>query len=76
MAAGRNLASNNSDRVPGAAAGHEGRHSRFMLGDEPDSSSFGDMMEERVTLLLQEYQEVNAHLRANTNQFVNLFSFS
>lgn len=26
-------------------------------------------------MLLQEYQEVNAHLRANTNQFVNWFSF-
>ena len=24
---------------------------------------------------LQEYQEVNAHLRANTSQFVNWFSF-
>ena len=33
-------------------------------------------MEERAALLLQEYQEVNAHLRANTNQFVNWFSFS
>jgi len=32
-------------------------------------------MEERTALLLQEYQEVNAHLRANTNQFVNWFSF-
>src|SRR3954451_19676766 len=32
-------------------------------------------MEERAALLLQEYQEVNAHLRANTNQFVNWFSF-
>jgi len=32
-------------------------------------------MEDRTALLLQEYQEVNAHLRANTNQFVNWFSF-
>jgi hypothetical protein len=32
-------------------------------------------MEQRAALLLQEYQEVNAHLRANTNQFVNWFSF-
>src|SRR5690349_10598144 len=32
-------------------------------------------MVERAALLLQEYQEVNAHLRANTNQFVNWFSF-
>jgi hypothetical protein len=32
-------------------------------------------MEERAALLLLEYQEVNAHLRANTNQFVNWFSF-
>jgi len=32
-------------------------------------------MEERTALLLQEYQEINAHLRANTNQFVNWFSF-
>ncbi len=32
-------------------------------------------MDERSALLLQEYKEVNAHLRANTNQFVNWFSF-
>jgi hypothetical protein len=32
-------------------------------------------MENRAALLLQEYQEVNAHLRANTSQFVNWFSF-
>jgi hypothetical protein len=45
------------------------------LGDELGSPKFGDLMEERAALLLQEYQEVNAHLRANTNQFVNWFSF-
>ena len=28
-----------------------------------------------ANLLRQEYQEVNAHLRANTTQFVNWFSF-
>jgi hypothetical protein len=28
-----------------------------------------------AALLLREYQEVNAHLRVNTNQFVNWFSF-
>jgi len=32
-------------------------------------------MEAHAALLLREYQEVNAHLRANTNQFVNWFSF-
>ena len=32
-------------------------------------------MVEHAALLLQEYQEVNAHLRVNTNQFVNWFSF-
>ena len=32
-------------------------------------------MEERSALLLLEYQEVNAHLRSNTSQFVNWFSF-
>jgi hypothetical protein len=36
---------------------------------------FGDLMVERAALLLQEDQEVNAHLRANTNQFVDSFSF-
>ena len=46
-----------------------------MLGDEPGPSAFGDLMEQRAALLIQEYQEVNAHLRANTNQFVNWFSF-
>ena len=46
-----------------------------MLGDELSPSRFGDLMVERPALLLQEYQEVNAHLRANTSQFVNWFSF-
>jgi AraC-like DNA-binding protein len=46
-----------------------------MLGDELSPARFGDLMVERAALLLQEYQEVNAHLRANTNQFVNWFSF-
>jgi hypothetical protein len=32
-------------------------------------------MVDHAALLLQEYQEVNAHLRVNTNQFVNWFSF-
>jgi hypothetical protein len=45
-----------------------------VLGDQPGPGAFGDLMEERAALLLQEYQEVNAHLRANTNQFVNWFS--
>jgi hypothetical protein len=46
-----------------------------MLGDQHDPGAFGDLMEERAALLLQEYQEVNAHLRVNTSQFVNWFSF-
>ena len=46
-----------------------------MLGDELSPPGFGDLMVERAALLLQEYQEVNAHLRANTSQFVNWFSF-
>ena len=46
-----------------------------MLGDEPGPSTFGDLMEAHAALLLREYQEVNAHLRVNTNQFVNWFSF-
>jgi hypothetical protein len=33
------------------------------------------MMAAGADLLRQEYQEVNAHLRANTTQFVNWFSF-
>jgi hypothetical protein len=33
------------------------------------------MMETETDLLLREYQEVNAHLRANMTQFVNWFSF-
>lgn len=32
-------------------------------------------MEERAALRLQEFREVNAHLRANTGQFVSWFSF-
>jgi hypothetical protein len=32
-------------------------------------------MEPQVALLLREYEAVNGHLRANTNQFVNWFSF-
>jgi hypothetical protein len=46
-----------------------------MLGDELSPPGFGYLMVERAALLLQEYQEVNAHLRANTRQFVNWFSF-
>jgi hypothetical protein len=46
-----------------------------MLGDELSPPWFGDLMVDRAALLLQEYQEVNAHLRANTSQFVNWFSF-
>jgi hypothetical protein len=33
------------------------------------------MTQATTELLLREYQEVNAHLRANTTQFVNWFSF-
>jgi hypothetical protein len=33
------------------------------------------MMAAGADLLRQEYREVNAHLRANTTQFVNWFSF-
>jgi hypothetical protein len=32
------------------------------------------MMDQRPALLLKEYEEVNAHLRANTTQFANWFS--
>ncbi len=32
-------------------------------------------MDVREALSLQEYQEINAHLRVNTSQFVNWFSF-
>jgi hypothetical protein len=46
-----------------------------VLGDQLCPSIVGDVMEPRAALLLQEYQEVNAHLRVNTNQFVNWFSF-
>ena len=46
-----------------------------MLGDKLSPPRVGDLMVERAALLLQEYQEINAHLRANTNQFVNWFSF-
>lgn len=45
-----------------------------MLSDRPGSASVGHLMREG-DLLAQEYREVNAHLRANTGQFVNWFSF-
>jgi hypothetical protein len=47
-----------------------------MLGDELSPPRFGDLIVERAALLLQEYQEVNAHLRANTSRFVNGSAFS
>jgi hypothetical protein len=46
-----------------------------VLGDEHCSAGIGDVMAAEADLLVKEYQEVNAHLRANMTQFVNWFSF-
>lgn len=46
-----------------------------MLGDQYRPQAISDLMGSRMDLLHLEYQEVNAHLRANINQFVNWFSF-
>jgi hypothetical protein len=46
-----------------------------VLGHEYGPGGLGNLMAARSDLLLQEYQEVNAHLRANITQFVNWFSF-
>jgi hypothetical protein len=46
-----------------------------VLGNRAGPARIGHLMAAGADLLLQEYQEVNAHLRANTTQFVNWFSF-
>jgi len=45
-----------------------------MLGDGNRPTGYGDMIT-RSELLICEIQETNAHLRSNTMQFVNWFSF-
>lgn len=45
-----------------------------MLGKQPAAAEFVHLMPGHE-LLLREYQEINAHLRANMTQFVNWFSF-
>ena len=46
-----------------------------MLGHEYRSRGVGDVTFSENDLLIREYQEINAHLRTNTTQFVNWFSF-
>jgi hypothetical protein len=75
LAAGCNLASANPGHVPVGAAFHERSDGWIVLGNQHGTPPFGDLMDAPAALLLQEYQELNAHLRANTNQFVNWFSF-
>ena len=45
-----------------------------MLGKQPAQAEFVHLMPHQE-LLLHEYREINAHLRANMGQFVNWFSF-
>ena len=46
-----------------------------MLGDKSCASGIPDLTAVGTDLLFEEYQQVNAHLRANISQFVNWFSF-
>jgi hypothetical protein len=46
-----------------------------MLGDEHGSIGIVNLTQAELDLVASEYQEVNAHLRANLGQFVNWFSF-
>jgi hypothetical protein len=46
-----------------------------VLGYEHRQAGIGHLMAVEPDLLKLEYQEVNAHLRANIGQFVNWFSF-
>jgi hypothetical protein len=46
-----------------------------LLGYKHNTPERDDVMQGAPELLLREYKEVNAHLRANTTQFVNWFSF-
>jgi hypothetical protein len=59
----------------GAAAVHEERYDWVLLGHKTGAWGIGDVTSGETELLLREYHEVNAHLRANTTQFVNWFSF-
>ncbi len=45
-----------------------------MLGDEYNSDGVGYVTHSESDLLIRQYQEINAHLRTNTTQFVNWFS--
>jgi hypothetical protein len=45
------------------------------LGNEHGAVRIGNLIQAEVDLLGREYQEINAHLRANLGQFVNWFSF-
>lgn len=46
-----------------------------MLGDEHGPIGIVNLTQAELDLLASEYEEVNAHLRANLGQFVNWFSF-
>jgi hypothetical protein len=69
------LAASNGSYVPGAAAIHEGCRRWDVLGHEYRSPGVGNVTHSETDLLLHEYQEINGHLRTNTTQFVNWFSF-
>jgi hypothetical protein len=71
----RDMAAGDPHTVSGIAAFHEGCSRGTMLGDQYRPQAISDLMESRMDLLHLEYQEVNAHLRVNINQFVNWFSF-
>jgi len=75
LGAERDLAAGNPRDVPGAVAAHEGCKRWAVLGHEYGPGGLGNLMAAGSDLLLREYQEVNAHLRANITQFVNWFSF-
>jgi hypothetical protein len=45
-----------------------------LLGHRHGPAKIVHLMQARADLLLREYDEINAHLRANTGQFVNWFS--
>jgi hypothetical protein len=74
LAGNCDLAASSGSNVSDTAAIHEGGGCGDVLGHEYRSPGVGNVTHSENDLLIREYQEINAHLRTNTTQFVNWFS--
>src|SRR6516162_6496812 len=75
LAGNGDLAAGDYPHLPSAVAVHEGCSRWVVLGHEYRPPRVGNVTSDEFELLMREYQEINAHLRTNTAQFVNWFSF-